>query len=136
MYLNPFFMKKLIFAWVPVVVLLLLLQTNSFSQACPPKGKCEGDCAPWYFRNAGTPVLAGTPTCHKIKGECHCVLLHTALGCNDTNLDGGKKPQCEGPCPPVFATQQDAINNTNPIEGTCITQRTGNATYCACEYIR
>lgn len=117
---------------VMTTALVLIAHHAVWSQACPPKGKCEGNCAPWYFRNDTIPFLAGIPACRKIKGECHCVLLHSGAMC--VPQQDGKN--CDGPCPPVFATQNDAKNNTNPITGECITQRTGNEIYCACRYIK
>jgi len=126
-----------------IAVCLILLPIILAAQECPPKGNCGGDCAPWYFRNGGVPVLAGTPTCHKVKTEkvhgennspeCHCVLLHTATMC--TPQDDKFYP-CDGECPDLFPTQQDAINNTNPIHGECLSQGTGQSVYCTCRYIK
>jgi hypothetical protein len=141
--LNSLTMKTKLFQHLVVVVCLLAFQNVLSAQECPPKGNCGGDCAPWYFRNGSNVLLAGTPSCHKVKTEkihgednspeCHCVLIHTATLCVPT---GEKKDYCDGSCPPVFPTQQDAINNTNAIEGECITQGTGNNIYCACRYIK
>jgi hypothetical protein len=122
---------------------ILAFPTLLSAQECSSQGNCDAHCAPWFFRNGNGAIGAGVPTCTKIKvetvpgqhnsPECHCVLVLAAALCVPTGI---KKDYCDGDCPVVFPTMQDAINNTNPIEGECILQKNGNNAYCACRYIK
>ena len=147
-------MKNLIKNMALIVILTIMANRTLYAQTCQLVGKdCQGNCGTWYFRNGQQPSSAGQPDCvlmkieknkddktkdnnkdkdkDKDKYECHCVLIHSSAFC--TSTDGA---DCDGDCPSVYPTMQDAINDTNAIQGDCITQRTGDNVYCACKYTK
>ena len=136
--MKPNFLQHLLLGFCILAFPILLT-----GQACSSQGNCDGNCGVWYFRNGSGAIGAGVATCTKVKPEriqgennspeCRCVLIHASALCVPTGI---KKDYCDGDCPPVFPTLQDAINNTNPIEGECIMQGNGNTAYCACRYIK
>jgi hypothetical protein len=122
---------------------ILAFPTLLSGQECSSQGNCDANCPPWFFRNGAGAIGAGVPSCTKIKTEripgehnspeCRCVLINPTAFCVPTGI---KKDYCDGECPPVFATFQDAVNNTNPIEGECILVGNGNNAICACRYVK
>ena len=146
-------MKKLTIYLAMIIFLMIVAIAPSISQTCHLVGKeCEGTCGTWYFRNGQQPVSAGQPDCitlkiektkkekdkdkdpkdkDNFKYECHCVLIHSSAFC--ASVDGA---DCDGTCPSVYPSMQDAISDQNAISGVCITQRTGDAVSCGCKYTK
>ena len=135
-------MKKLITPIAITALLVIIACHSAFTQDCAKvKGKCEGNCGTWYFRSNLNPMVAGQPYCKKInlreehgkpEFDCACYLEHSSTNC--LSID---HKLCDGTCPPVYSSIEDAMTGNNPIPGKCdVTIRTGPTESCACSYTK
>lgn len=107
-----------------------------------PQGKCVGTCPVLWA--AGNPNAIPVPPytdhahpdpCHKIQGHCTCAYRFEPPGtfyCHQPQGGG----QCEGGCPNLYRTPQDAQNGTNPVpfvNHVCKKDTTVGST-CPCYY--
>ena len=102
-----------------------------------PHHTCVGTCPTLWAAGNPNPMPvqpftdhAHPDPCHKIKGACSCAYRNESLF--DCNRPQGHGP-CDGHCPDLYRTPQDAQNHVNPVPFNtkiCKGQETG----CFCFY--
>ena len=102
------------------------------------QGKCAGTCPTLWA--PGTPNAepvqpftdrAHPDPCHKIQGDCTCAYRFEPRGtfyCHPAQGD------CDGGCPNLYRTAQDAQNGVNPIDFVHHRCSKDSPTVCACYY--
>ena len=104
------------------------------------QGKCVGSCPTLWA--PGTPNAipvqpytdhAHPDPCHKIQGNCTCAYRLEPGGtfyCHPSQGGGG----CDGGCPNLYRTPQDAQNGVNPVDFANHNCKKDSPTVCACYY--
>ena len=139
--------SKQIFAAIMMVAAVIVFSSTQALSQCNPAGKCGGNCPTLWRHGANAAINVppyspdGTGHCHKIKppgsNVTGCGCEYRVSGTENTCTLNSATHLCGGDCPTLYPTEQDALNQTNPITFShieCHTFTTGNTSYCTCIY--